>query len=107
MTPSTMYAGTAAGIFQSLDAGGKWRALAPDLYATAMAMDPGSPSTLYAGTHLGVIKSLDSGSRWAPLRMAASSQVEASALPPLPVVQRRTPEERPLRPLPVIPRRAD
>jgi len=42
----------------------------PDLYVSALSLDPAAPSVVYAGTHLGVLKSVDAGQKWSPLRLA-------------------------------------
>jgi hypothetical protein len=58
-TPSTLYAGTADGVYQSTDSGGSWTAVNTGLSGDAftvnvLAIDPITPSTLYAGTAVGV-----------------------------------------------------
>ena len=67
--PSTLYAGTSAGVFKSIDSGATWAAAntgLPPYYRTvyAIAINPATPSTLYAGTGYGVFRSTDSGSTW-------------------------------------------
>ena len=67
-TPTTLYAGTASGVFKSTDGGGSWRAVNAGLTALhvrALALDPATPTTLYAGTYGGgVCKSTDGGGSW-------------------------------------------
>ncbi|MGA7993241.1 MAG: hypothetical protein WCC53_17575 [Thermoanaerobaculia bacterium] len=83
-TPTTLYAGTAGGVFKSTDSGGTWAASSKRLpilvdsqrprrldeiesvSVTALAIDPATPATLFAGTDGGgVFKSTDSGGIWA------------------------------------------
>ena len=52
-TPSTLYAGTGGGVYQSTDSGGSWSAVLSDQTVVALAIDPSTPSTLYAGTQTG------------------------------------------------------
>jgi hypothetical protein len=56
-TPSTLYATTSGGVFQSTDSGASWSPVNAGLINTnvnALAIDPTTPSTLYAGTGGGV-----------------------------------------------------
>jgi CSLREA domain-containing protein len=67
VTPSTLYAGTNRGVFQSTDAGAHWTAVNtgrtyPEVYA--LAINPATPSTLYAGGIGGVYQSTDAGAHW-------------------------------------------
>ena len=66
VTPTTIYAGTAAGVFKSTDAGEHWTAAGSGLSGSvnALAIDPRNPATLYAGTSVGVFKSTDGGANW-------------------------------------------
>jgi photosystem II stability/assembly factor-like uncharacterized protein len=68
-TPSTIYAGTNAGVFKTTDAGEHWTAIAPALYDVhALVIDPSAPSTLYAAvSSKGVFRSTDGGSTWSPI----------------------------------------
>ena len=63
-----VYAGTADGVFRSLDGGLNW-ALANEGIAgrrvRALAVDPGRPLRLLAGTDGGIFRSLDGGGTWA------------------------------------------
>lgn len=72
--PSTLYAGTAEGVFKSVDGGASWQAASAGLPAErvqTIAIDPTAPSTLYAGTltpngvdSVGIFKSTDGGANW-------------------------------------------
>jgi hypothetical protein len=56
LTPSTLYAGTYGGVYQSTDGGGSWRAYNTGLsvrWVTSLAFDPSTPANLYAGTYGG------------------------------------------------------
>jgi hypothetical protein len=58
-TPSTLYVGTEAGVFQSTNGDGSWSAASTGLsgaalFVLALAIDPSTPTTLYAGTDAGV-----------------------------------------------------
>jgi PKD repeat protein len=51
LNPSTLYAGTAAGVFRSTDSGDRWSPInagLPGLQVTALALDPTEATTLYA-----------------------------------------------------------
>lgn len=63
-SPATLYAGTAAGIYKSTDAGASWTALREDLYVSALTLSPRDPRVLFAGTQEGVLRSDDSGAMW-------------------------------------------
>lgn len=77
LQPSTVYAGSTAGVFKSTDAGESW-ALFFDTGTVAkrsteigviasLAIDPTHSSTVYAGTETGeVFKTLDGGASWTP-----------------------------------------
>ena len=70
-TPTTLYAGTAIGVFKSTDGGRDWglvNAGLTDTYVRALAIDALTPTTLYAGTHGGVFKSTDGGATWEKLK---------------------------------------
>ncbi|HKG78743.1 MAG TPA: SBBP repeat-containing protein, partial [Pyrinomonadaceae bacterium] len=71
--PSTLYAGTGAGVFKSTNGGRTWTAVNNGLdnrNVVALVIDPLTPSTLYAATagfvigNTGVYKSTDGGSNW-------------------------------------------
>ena len=64
---STIYAGTASGLFISPDNGACWTAHnegLENLYMTALAVDRSAPGTVYAGTTFGLYKSTNRGQRW-------------------------------------------
>lgn len=53
MTSSTLYAGTAGGVYKSTDSGDNWSAVNNGLrnaYINTLAIDPVTPTTLYAGS---------------------------------------------------------
>jgi photosystem II stability/assembly factor-like uncharacterized protein len=72
--PSTLYAGTAVGVFKSEDGGASWREASsgmPSARVQTLAIDPTAPSTLYAGTltpngvaSVGIFKSTDGAASW-------------------------------------------
>ncbi len=66
--PSTLYAGTDAGVFKSTDAGGQWTAVnqgLSNLEIVALVIDPQTPTILYAAQFLGgIFKSTDGGGQW-------------------------------------------
>ena len=69
-TPSTLYAGTAVGIYKSTNNGGSWTAFSGGLATpsernvTALAIDRNN-GAIYAGTNLkGVFKSTNGGTSW-------------------------------------------
>src|SRR4030095_8693034 len=61
--PSTVYAGTATGLFKSTDGGGSWSVLKTPLPGGFgfLATDPQTPSTVYVGNGSGALKSIDGG----------------------------------------------
>jgi photosystem II stability/assembly factor-like uncharacterized protein len=87
-TPTTLYAGTVAGVFKSTNGAGTWSAANSDLTSTfvvALAIDPLTP-TLYAGTAGGgVFKSTNGGGSWTAVNngIPPSSYVGALAIDPL------------------------
>jgi tetratricopeptide (TPR) repeat protein/photosystem II stability/assembly factor-like uncharacterized protein len=67
LTPSTLYAGTSAGVFKSTDDSKKWRPVnagLPACVVNVLVIDPLSPDTLYAGTSAGLYKSTDGAESW-------------------------------------------
>ena len=72
--PSTLYAGTAEGVFKSDDGGASWRAASaglPSARVQTIAIDPTATSTLYVGTltpngvdSVGIFKSTDGAASW-------------------------------------------
>jgi len=75
--PSTLYAGTDAGVFKSVDGGSSWGAASGGLPVErfqTIAIDPSNSSTLYAGTltpngvpSVGIFKSTDGAASWRPI----------------------------------------
>jgi hypothetical protein len=64
--PATLYAGTTSGIYQSIDSGKTWAALAGagNVSVNALVADSTNPGTLYAATTSGLLQSTDSGATW-------------------------------------------
>lgn len=65
--PTNVYAGTAEGVFKSLDAGTSWvvSSLGLDLVARrTIAIDPVTPAILYVGGDTGVFKSTNGAVTW-------------------------------------------
>ena len=88
LSPSTLYAGTSQGVYQSLDAGITWTLTSTGLvtsssgpYVQAIAVDPVTPSTLYAGTSLGVFSSTNAAANWVAAGLY-SYDVRALAIDP-------------------------
>lgn len=78
---STIYAGTASGLFRSTDGGACWTAHnegLENLYITALAVDHSAPGTVYAGTTFGLYKSTNRGQRW-----SVSDRGMSSGTPPV------------------------
>src|SRR5438093_449699 len=67
-TPTTLYAGTWAGVVKSSDGAGTWSAANTGLTefsVRALVLDPRTPTTVYAGIESdGVFKSTDGGGTW-------------------------------------------
>ncbi len=61
-TPTTLYAGTSAGVYRSTDAGLTWAATRLQVPVTVLAMDP--QGIVYAGAVNGLFKSADNGTTW-------------------------------------------
>jgi photosystem II stability/assembly factor-like uncharacterized protein len=88
-TPSTLYAATYAGVFESTDGGASWHLALnglPNTMVMALAINPQNPSTLYAGTkRSGVFESTDGGASWTTVNngLAANPpEVHALAINP-------------------------
>ncbi len=99
-TPSTLYAGTAHGVYKSLDGGETWTLASaglPDERVQTIAIDPTNSQTLYIGTitpngvqSVGVFKSTDGAATWTPvnvglidpLTLAEPVDIEALAIDP-------------------------
>ena len=88
--PSTIYAGTGAGIYRSTDGGGSWSPASNGLAAkhlgiTTLVINPANPSTLYAGTgDGGVCKSIDGAASWSAANtgLADNALIMALAIDP-------------------------
>ena len=68
----TLYAGTAADLYRSKDAGATWESASRGLtnsFVSALALHPKDPKILYAGTNSGVFKTIDGGRHWAAVRL--------------------------------------
>ncbi len=68
----TLAAGTAKGVFLSLDAGENWRHISDEKNSemqdiTALAFDPSDARTIYAGTPHLPWKTTDAGANWRPI----------------------------------------
>ena len=66
VVPSTLFAGTYAGVFRSTDGGSHW--IADGLTGqgvNSIAINPVVPSTLFASTNFGVFRTKDGGANWA------------------------------------------
>ena len=65
--PAILYAGTAGGLFKSIDGGNNWTPINNGLTETdvgSLAIDPKTPAIVYASTGAGVFKSIDGGAMW-------------------------------------------
>ena len=69
----TVYAGTSAGMFKTIDSGATWSAVQTrsvddahgPLVIPSVAIDPLRPETVYAaGTYHGILKTTDAGANW-------------------------------------------
>jgi photosystem II stability/assembly factor-like uncharacterized protein len=92
---STLYAGTFAGVFKSIDGGGHWTNTGLTSHAVkALAIDLQTPTTLYAGTAVGpypygavaggVFTSTNAGASWSALNAGLTSlSVGALVIDPL------------------------
>jgi cysteine-rich repeat protein len=77
-TPTTLYAGTVTGIYETMNGGGSWQLvntnLSGETYATVLAIDPSAPTTLYAGTETdGLFKSTDGANTWRATGLVADA----------------------------------
>lgn len=87
--PSTLFAGTDRGVFQSTDGGVKWSLVGlSKAYVNLLAIDPLQPNVLYAGTagfypeipgFRGLFKSTDSGASWLPINDGLGELLDAGA----------------------------
>jgi photosystem II stability/assembly factor-like uncharacterized protein len=77
LSQSTLYAGTASGVFKSTDGGTSWNLASSGLgrmFVTYLAVDPQSPATLYAGTDGGVFKSTTGAATWSELKLPVAER---------------------------------
>ncbi|MBV9495276.1 MAG: hypothetical protein JOZ54_13595 [Acidobacteria bacterium] len=65
--PAHLFAGTAAGIFRTINGGANWNVALANVDAVALAMDPNAAATLYAATTKAVYKTTSSGAAWSPI----------------------------------------
>ena len=63
-TPGLVYAGTAGGVFKSIDGGETWTASALRDWVNVLAVAPSSSGSVYAGTVRGLFRSDDGGETW-------------------------------------------
>jgi hypothetical protein len=85
--PDTLYAGTTAGVYKSLDGGGEWAPANTGLtnvQVYTLAMDPTTPASLYVSVvQDGVFKSANGGGDWAPINDGlTNNQVYAIGIDP-------------------------
>ncbi len=66
-SPSTLYCGTAQGLYRSSDAGASWSRLGTMTTVQALAIDTIENGILYVGTSAGVFVSTDAGESWGTL----------------------------------------
>jgi photosystem II stability/assembly factor-like uncharacterized protein len=75
-----LYAGTAGGVFKSIDGGANWRRGSnADVAVNSIVIDPGNSNNIYVSAFgKGIFKSSDAGMSWAPLsiRTAAGSLIQ-------------------------------
>lgn len=78
-----MYAGTAAGIYKSRDAGRMWVTtnFPSKIAVRVVRLAPSRPETIYAGTDIGIYKSADGGATWA--NKGFRKRINAIAVHPL------------------------
>jgi hypothetical protein len=82
MTPSTMYASTAYGLFKSVDGGMNW--LATGLPAgVPVLIDSRHPTTLYAAISNPVLQSTDGGKSWASINNGLPPSISALVIDPI------------------------
>jgi len=80
--PSTLYAGTGDGLYQSTNGGASWRKVGGGPRARALAIAPTAPRAFYAGTDgVGIVQSTDSGATWTATGLT-SWYVNALAIDP-------------------------
>ncbi|HEU4711074.1 MAG TPA: SBBP repeat-containing protein [Pyrinomonadaceae bacterium] len=90
--PSTIYAGTGAGVFKSTNGGRTWTRMNSGLLDTrvsTLVIDPVTPTTLYVVTtnfgnaNQGIYKSTDGGSSWNLRKNGITSQAISLAIDPV------------------------
>lgn len=84
--PSTLYAGTDRGVYQSIDGGATWSlAGMAATRVTLLAIDPGQSNVLYAAADAssasagGLFKSTDSGATWSAINAGLEDLIGARA----------------------------
>ena len=84
--PGVLYAGAAATIYKSTDAGKTWAALksAPAATVNALIVDPVTPAVVYAATTAGVFKSVDAGWTWVASGQSGQNVLELVMSPARP-----------------------
>jgi len=85
--PSTLYAGTTCGVYQSNDSGNSWSQVGDGEIScqdiTLLAIDPANPKILYAVGHTGLFRTNDQGKAWKRIdRSFTGHAVSALALDP-------------------------
>jgi photosystem II stability/assembly factor-like uncharacterized protein len=83
--PTTLYAGTKAGVFKSNDGAATWAQSNSGLVATSIsdvAIDPQNPGTLYAATSSGLVKTIDGGTNWNPAYSGLTGALSLLAIDP-------------------------
>ncbi len=93
VTPSTIYLGSANGVFKSTTSGSSWTqqnnfGLSGSPNVRALAIDPTTPTTIYAGTFgSGLFKSTDAAASWTAMNSGMSGfpphNIIAIAIDPL------------------------
>jgi photosystem II stability/assembly factor-like uncharacterized protein len=75
---ATMYQGSSAGVFKSVDGGAIWTDLGLGLGVSTLALDPANTNVLYAGTQNGgLFKSTDAGATWGAINNGLSDLIES------------------------------
>jgi photosystem II stability/assembly factor-like uncharacterized protein len=67
--PSRIFAGSAWGVFRSVDGGQTWSSVSAGVYATALVIDPSNPNTVFAGYTGTCYRTTDGGDNWSAYRM--------------------------------------
>jgi photosystem II stability/assembly factor-like uncharacterized protein len=92
LSPSTLYAGTSQGVYQSLDGGTSWSLNSTGLVVSpfvtfplvqSIAVDPVTPTMLYASTYAGVFSSTNAATNWVAVNSGLNNaDVPALAIDP-------------------------